>query len=197
MRHLRSAALAGLLLCISAGVTGAEEARYRFEWQGGGGYVMRGGMSFDAALQDDGVVTGSDLTCFFIEGSRNGDPVGRWALSMLNEETSWMLTFLPKRSEFAVFSEGTPMPQAWNMNGVGNDCGAGGFGFNIGNAAQDLCIDGTLIFESQVPPGRPFPAMRDDSLSFPSDACQAPMLMSALSEDRIFPLYQKDETDVQ
>ncbi|WP_261395340.1 hypothetical protein [Salipiger bermudensis] len=195
MRHRMNAALAGGLLCLSAGATSAEEARYRFEWQGGGGYVMRGGMSFDADLLSGGIVMASDLTCFFIEGSRDGDPVGRWALSMLNEETSWVLTFLPQSSEFAVFGEGAMMPQAWNMDGFGTDCGAGGFGFNIGNAAQDLCIDGTLILASQVPPERPFPALRDDALSFPADACTGPLMMSALSP--ISSPQPKDLTDVQ
>ena len=197
MRHRMNAALAGLLLCASAVAADAEEARYRFEWQGGGGYVMRGAMSFDAALLGSSIVTASDLTCFFIEGSRDGGPVGRWALSMLNEETSWVLTFLPQSSEFAVFGEGAMMPQAWNMDGFGTDCGAGGFGFNIGNAAQDLCIDGRLILESQVPPERPFPALRDDALSFPPDACMGPLMMSALPADKSFSPQLKDQTDVQ
>lgn len=180
MRHRMNAALAGGLLCLSAGATSAEEARYRFEWQGGGGYVMRGGMSFDAELLGGGIVMASDLTCFFIEGSRDGDPVGRWALSMLNEETSWVLTFLPQSSEFAVFGEGAMMPQAWNMDGFGTDCGAGGFGFNIGDAAQDICLDGALITESQVDPYRPFPAAPAPDFDFPRDACRGPDLLSLL-----------------
>ena len=197
MKHRMNTALAGLLLCVSAGAAGAEEARYRFEWQGEGGYVMRGAMSFDAALLGSSIVTASALSCFFMGGSRGGEPVGRWALAMLNEETSWVLTFLPQSSEFAVFGEGAEMPQAWNMDGFGTDCGAGGFGFNIGNAAQDLCIDGRLILESQVPPERPFPALRDDSLSFPPDACMGPLMMSALPADKSFSPQLKDQTDVQ
>lgn len=195
MKHRKTAALAGLLLGLTAGPTVAEEARFRFEWQGGGGYVMRGAMSFDAGLLDGSIVTGGELTCFYIEGRRDGAPVGRWALSMLDEETSWVLTFLPQSSEFAVFDDGALMPQAWNMDGLGRDCGPGGFGFNIGNAAQDLCIDGTLIVASQVEPTRPFPALRDDTLSFPPDACMGPLMMSALSP--ISSPQPKDLTDVQ
>lgn len=70
------------------------------------------------------------------------------------------------------------MPQAWNMNGRGDNCGAGGFGFNLGSFAQDLCKDNTLIVDSQVSPFQTLPAERDDSYAFPPDACLEPALLS-------------------
>ncbi|MGR3376443.1 hypothetical protein [Salipiger abyssi] len=181
-------------LGLGAAPAWAENASYRFEWQGSGGYAMRGALSFDAALLGREEVRASDLTCFVIEGYRDSEPIGRWALGMLNEETTWSLSFRPSGPEFIVFGPGHPMPQAWNMDGAGTDCGPGGFGFNIGNAAQDLCLDGRLVIGSQVDPSRPFPAVRDDDVPFPSDGCMGPMLMSKLPE-RVVPASFEIEKD--
>ena len=90
-----------------------------------------GALGFDADLLAREEIRAADLSCFVIEGCHDGAPVGRWALAMLNEETSWALTFLPRSSEFAVFGPGRLMPQAWNMDGAGTDCGPGGFGFLV------------------------------------------------------------------
>lgn len=173
---------------LAAGLAGtmaqAEDAAFRFVWEGANGYEMRGAMSFDAALLGQEQVRARDLTCFEMQGRRDGAPVGRWALGMLDEETTWRLTFLPQSTSFAVFGPGHLMPQAWNMDGAGTDCGEGGFGFNIGNAAQDLCLNNRLVVASQVDPFRPFPAVRDDKAELPGDACYAPPLLGELSMDR-------------
>ncbi|KAA8610420.1 hypothetical protein AL036_00620 [Salipiger aestuarii] len=158
----------------------ATDVSYSFVWQGGNGHEMRGAMSFDSALMTAPEVYARDLSCFVIEGTHNGTPIGRWALGMLNEQTTWALTFLPQDAAFAVFGPRHMMPQAWNMDGFGTDCGASGFGFNIGNAAQDLCVDGRLVLGSQVAPDQPFPATPDPSVRFPADACPRPDLIGAL-----------------
>ncbi|KMW58470.1 hypothetical protein AIOL_003445 [Candidatus Rhodobacter oscarellae] len=158
----------------------AGDVTYRFEWQGAGGYVMQGRMSFDVALLGKRYVLEDDLSCFEISGTKDGVPVGRWALGMLLPETTWRLTFAPTPSEFVVFGEDFPMPQAWNMDGFGRNCGDPGFGFNIGGAAQDLCVDGALIVASQVPPPRPMPVERANGIKFASDACRAEALLSGL-----------------
>lgn len=173
-------AVAVLVAGLAGTMAQAEDAAFRFVWEGANGYEMRGAMSFDSALLGQNEVRARELTCFEMQGTRDGAPVGRWALGMLDEETTWRLTFLPQSASFAVFGPGHLMPQAWNMDGAGTDCGEGGFGFNIGNAAQDLCIDGRLVLGSQVPPDRPFPAVRDDDVDFSADACMGPMLMSRL-----------------
>lgn len=169
----------GLGLVLGAAVA-AEPVTWAFEWQGNGGYAVRGGLSYDSAGLPGPFVREGDVACFVIEGTRDGAPVGRWALTMLNEQTSWRLHFDPAGGRFVVDGEGIWMPQAWNMNGEGTDCGAGGFGFNIGNAAQDICLDDTLIVDSQVPPDDPFPAVRVDRYDFPADACVGPALLSQL-----------------
>ena len=149
---------------------------WAFAWQGAGGYEMRGALRFDAA-QAGRIVRETDLSCFVIEGTRDGDPVGRWALTMLGVDTTWRLHFDAQAGVFLVEGDGAWMPQAWNMDGTGDDCGPGGFGFNIGNYAQDLCIDDTLIVASQVDPFTPFPAARNDGYTFPRDACILPPLL--------------------
>ncbi|MDF0603188.1 hypothetical protein P1J78_20800 [Psychromarinibacter sp. C21-152] len=171
-----------LALCLAAPAlpAAADSVAYRFEWPGAGGYAMRGALSFDAALMGTQRVLETDVQCFVIEGYHQEERIGRWALGMKDEETTWRLTFDPVLEEFVVWGPQAPMPQAWNMDGGGYDCGPEGFGFNIGNAAQDLCVNGDLIEQSQVDPARAFPAERDDDYPFPADACRAEMLMSRL-----------------
>lgn len=169
--------------CVLAAPCAAERQAWRFDWPGAGGYSMRGALAFDLAQPGLPVLEG-DVDCFFIEGFRNGAPIGRWALGMLTEGTTWVLTFDPVAGAFVVFGPQAPMPQAWNMDGFGTDCGEEGFGFNIGDAAQDLCLDGRLLVESQIDPERPMPAVRDDRVAFPADACLGPPAISGLIEDR-------------
>lgn len=163
---------------VAQGLAG--DAVFSFSWQGGGGYAMHGALSFDDDLIGEGLVTEADVQCFVVEGSRGGEPIGRWVLGMLTEETTWEVSFNPDWPGFLVYSRFSPSPQEWNMNGFGTDCGDGGFGFNIGNLAQDLCLDGDLLEESRVPPETPMPAVRDDGYVFPTDACPGPLLMGAL-----------------
>ena len=170
-----------LALCLAAPAQ-ASELSYSFLWQGAGGYAVRGALSYDALFGTGGIVRENELTCFVIEGLKDGEPIGRWALGDLTEDTSWKLTFDPARPAFVVEGEGVDMPQAWNMDGFGTDCGAGGFGFNIGNAAQDICLDGALIVESQVDPYRPFPVSPAPGFDFPRDACRGPDLLSLLAD---------------
>lgn len=173
----KGAGIAALAVAGWPGFGQASDLAWRFEWLGNGGYEMRGAIAIDAALAERDYVYAQDVECFMVEGYFEDEPIGRWALGMKTDETSWSLTFRPKQDAFEVFSEQSPMPQAWNMNGFGTDCGREGFGFNIGNAAQDLCLNGRLVVASQVSPTRPFPATRDDTVSFPADACLAPALL--------------------
>ncbi|MDA7426247.1 hypothetical protein [Thalassococcus lentus] len=159
----------------------AQEARYGFVWEGANGYRMTGSMSFDKALIGTRLINESDMICFAIQGFKDGEPIGSWSLGMLNELTSWRLHFDPVAVAFVVDGFGIPMPQAWNMNGAGTDCGMGGFGFNLGNLGQDFCTDNQVIAESRVAPAKPFPAWRDDTISFPVGACTGPDLLSLLS----------------
>jgi hypothetical protein len=170
------------VLVLGAGIAAAEPTKYVFEWAGDGGYAMRGAFEYDSENVVGRFVTVSDITCFVVEGTQDSVPVGRWALTMLNEQTTWRLHFDPATSSFLVEGQGIWMPQAWNMDGEGVNCGQGGFGFNIGNAAQDICLDETLIFDSQVSPEQPFPASRVDRYTFPIDACDGPALLGLLGD---------------
>ena len=177
-RAAARAVMCGLLLYPS--VTAAQEARYGFRWEGAGGYAVTGALAFDPALIAGRIVRETDVSCFVIEGFREDAPIGRWALGDLNEETTWRLFFDAGAEEFLVEGDGVRMPQAWNMNGRGNDCGEGGFGFNLGNLGQDLCLDNTILVESPIASDVPFPALRDDAMSLPVDACIGPDLLSGL-----------------
>lgn len=156
---------------------GASAQDYRFTWEGAGGYSMRGAVSFTPA-ETKGILTQDDVQCFEIEGYLDGASVGRWALGMLTEETMWLLEFDAARAEFLTPYETNSMPQAWNMTGRGDGCGEGGFGFNLGSGAQDVCINDTLIIESQVPPPTPFPATEVSGHLFGEDACLGVMILS-------------------
>ncbi|MFW2541265.1 hypothetical protein ACN2XU_01390 [Primorskyibacter sp. 2E107] len=169
-----------LLLVLAALPAAADPVTYRFSWKGAEGYSMTGAMSFDSALLDARVVREGDVSCFHIDGFFDGEPIGRWALTMLNERTSWRLHFIPREAAFVVEGRGIPMPQAWNMNGAGDDCGEGGFGFNLGNLGQDFCRNDEPLFASRIDPYTPFPAVRDDSYQFPPDACPGPPVLGAL-----------------
>lgn len=165
-----------LALLLSA--QGAIADTYRFTWYGGGGYTMSGAVAF-AASGGKGLLTEDDVQCFEITGFRNGQQVGRWALAQLTPTTDWTLLFDPTGPRFVV-SDGTgpSMPQAWNMNGLGVNCGPGGFGFNLGNAAQDICLNDRLVIESQIASATPLPAMPAPDHVFSQDACRGGVVVS-------------------
>jgi hypothetical protein len=160
-----------------AGAATAELSTWRFTWEGAGGYRIEGRMAFDAAHLSRPELRADDIACFVIEGFHGDRPIGRWALGQRGPATTWILTFLPTERAFAVYGPDHPMPQAWNMDGFGTDCGPGGFGFNVGNWAQDICVDGRLIVASQVAPSQPLPAVPAPGLGFPPDACPGDLLI--------------------
>ena len=164
-----------LVLGLWAGAASAQD--YVFTWDGAGGYSMRGAVSFHQGESKE-FLTQDDVQCFEIEGFLDGESVGRWALGMLTEETIWLLEFDPTTSSFVLPHETNSMPQAWNMTGLGDGCGLGGFGFNLGSAAQDICIDDELIWDSQVPPPTPLVAAEVEGHRFSGDACIGVMILS-------------------
>ncbi|MCC1492009.1 hypothetical protein [Cognatishimia sp. F0-27] len=182
-------AVCAVAVCAPA-LAKAQDARFAFRWEGAGGYTMTGVMAFDAGLVPGRIIRETDIRCFAIEGFRDGEAIGRWALTDLNEETTWRLFFDAGDERFFVEGEGVRMPQAWNMNGRGDNCGQGGFGFNLGNLGQDLCVDNRILTESRVPPPQVFASVeRNDDLPMPADACFGPDMLSgdplgSFSKDR-------------
>jgi hypothetical protein len=169
MRH------AALLLALLA--TPAQAVTHAFCWQGANGYRIEGTITYP----DDatGLVTEEDVTGFAITGWRGDAHLGRWSLEELTPETSWTLAFDADRLAFRMGGDPSDRTyQEWNANGLANDCGNPGFGFNGGNRAQDVCVDGEFIDESGVPPDTPLGIAFD-----PSNPC-GPMPMSSLPGPR-------------
>ncbi len=163
----------------------ADPATYVFTWQGAGGYRMDGAVRFQNNAPTP-IWTQDDVQCFEVFGYRDDASVGQWFLSNRTPDTTWVLNFDPSRSAFVVVGDiaGLGMPQAWNMDGFGYNCGPNGFGFNLASFAQDLCIDGDLIEESQVPPPQPLPATLVQSHDFTDPDCAGPLMLSGLRHNQ-------------
>ena len=145
------------VLAVLAGP--AQAAQFNFCWSGANGYTMTGTIGFADALMTRSIVTEEDASLFRIAGFRDGVAIGKWSLNDLVEDTTWHLRFDPRT---LTFPTGGSFPgeasQGWNANGDVTDYGLGGFGFNSGNYAQDICLDGVWISESSIPPETPLGA---------------------------------------
>ncbi len=152
MKHLFPTALALLLAAAPANA-----ARFQFCWTGANGYTMEGQIEFPDALVDTGLITEAEVTDFQIIGFLDGVALGSWSLSQLTPQTSWVLRFDTTSLRFPTGGIRTVNSyQEWNASGQVNNCGAtGGFGWNGGNYAQDVCIDNVWIEDSSIDPDTP------------------------------------------
>ncbi|MEY1557418.1 hypothetical protein AB3Y40_17460 [Yoonia sp. R2331] len=131
---------------------------FSFCWIGANGYSMTGKMQIaDGAT---GVATEADVTAFKIAGYHNGNLLGTWDMRDLRDGATWHLRFdLDTQS----FPTGGSFPasysQGWNANGAVTDCGNPGFGFNSGNHAQDVCVNGSWARDSSIAPDTPLVAV--------------------------------------
>lgn len=153
---MRAAALA-LIAAVPA-----HASDYNFCWRGANDYTLTGRMTVpDAALAKD-IVTAGDVSRFKIAGYRAGRLIGTWSLEDRTDATTWVLNFDPRTSQFLM---GGSFPgnysQGWNANGDVTDCGNPGFGFNAGNYAQDVCLNGVWIEQSGIDPATPLSAGPD------------------------------------
>jgi len=151
-----------LAFCISllaASPAAASSAMFQFCWIGGGGYTMEGTIEFPERYLDTTIITEEEVTGFRILGRHNGIPIGSWSLQDRLPDTSWTLFFDTRSLEFPTGGIRSQRSyQAWNAHGAVNDCGAGGFGFNAGNYAQDVCVDNTFITVSSIDRDTPLKA---------------------------------------
>lgn len=150
--------LAALLLVLA---TPAGAVTHGFCWRGAEGYRIEGYISY-AEEDATRILTESDLQGFGITGWRHDAYLGRWSMKDLTPQTSWLLRFDPVARAFPM--GGSPAEgsyQMWNANGFANDCGDPGFGFNGGNRAQDLCVDGVFVEESGIDPATPLAVAAD------------------------------------
>jgi hypothetical protein len=163
---------------VLAWASAAPAATVHICWVGANGYTMTGLMEFPDALLSAGMITEAEVTRLRIAGYHEGRPIGTWDMADATETTTWYLRYLPQEMRFPTNSEVPgPFDQGWNADGTAADCGAGGFGFNAGNRAQDFCLDGVWIEASGVPPETPFYAQSD--APFTPD-CLGTELLSAL-----------------
>lgn len=135
----------------------AQAADFYFCWTGAAGYTMTGQMTVPDEKLGQSLVTENDVTRFKVAGYLDGMLLGKWDMANRTDTTSWLLHYDPTRAVFPTPGElGMGMTQAWNAGGNANDCGDPGFGFNLGNYAQDFCVNNQWIEESGMPPDTPF-----------------------------------------
>lgn len=156
MKH----ALFALILAASP----AHSAQFQFCWVGANGYTMEGQIEFPDAFLSTGIITETDVTGFQIIGFLDGVAVGSWNMEDATQDTSWLLRFDTDALRFPTGGIRTANSyQEWNANGRVNNCGLdGGFGWNGGNYAQDVCINNVWIEDSSIDPNTPLYAQPMD-----------------------------------
>ncbi|MEM9797790.1 MAG: hypothetical protein AAF919_14955 [Pseudomonadota bacterium] len=160
------------VLLFAALAAPAQASTYAFCWRGDEGYRIEGWITVPGGAQ--GVLTEDDLVGFEIMGWQDDAFLGKWSMRDATEGTSWTLRFDADRLEFPMggFRENDTY-QEWNANGYANDCGNPGFGFNGGNRAQDICVNGIFIDESGIDPDTPLrvqPQLTNPCGPFPMSA---------------------------
>lgn len=168
-------AKATCLVAALAAASPAQAITHFFCWQGGGGYSMTGQFSYPDALAGQPIIRETDVTQFEIIGYFEGDYVGSWDLTRLNDDTSWLLRYDQRSGTFPL-KGGSGLYQMWNANGFVNDCGSLGFGFNAGNGGQDVCIDGTYIATSTIDWDTPIVTQGEA----PNPTCAGPLILGRL-----------------
>ena len=144
-------------LALALWATTADAAEYYFCWEGENGYTMTGQMTLARNAYQNDIVTEADVTEFRIAGYKDGILIGKWDQATRQDDDPWFLTFDPRRLAFFTPAElSLGISQAWNAGGMADDCGNPGFGFNLGNYAQDFCLNGVWVEESGMPPETPF-----------------------------------------
>lgn len=162
-----------LALCF---IAGASQGETRFIcWRGANGFTMTGQFEYPDALAAKRVIRETDLAAFRIKGFLNGALIGQWSLDDLGPETSWLLRYDPVRHVFPL-SGPSGLYQMWNANGLVDDCGVPGFGFNAGNGGQDICLDDTFVTASTIDPATPLTSFANPQ---PADCIGQPLLGKA------------------
>ena len=151
----RPAALTlALSLALTAQTAAAETVH--FCWTGANGYTMTGRMDVPDRLMSNAVLTEDHIDAFKIAGYRNGQLLGTWDMTQAGRGTTFHLRFDPVGMRFLTGgSYPSTYSQGWNADGTVEDCGEGGFGFNSGNYAQDVCLNGTWLADSSIDPATP------------------------------------------
>jgi len=151
--HRAVRSMQAVMVCMFAFSQTAQAAVLNICWTGGSGYTMTGRMELPERAMRKSMVREDDITAFKITGYHNSVRVGSWNLVDLTPTTSWSLYFDPQSFTFPTAIDlNRSVTQEWNANGDVDDCGNPGFGFNAGNFAQDVCINGVYIEPSSIDP---------------------------------------------
>ncbi|CTQ32610.1 hypothetical protein [Jannaschia rubra] len=166
-----------LALLVAALATPAQAATHAFCWTGANGYRIEGHIGYPDDIR--GIVTEDSVTSFGITGWHDDRRLGQWSLKDRKPDTSFTLRFDTRTLSFPMggYRENGTY-QEWNANGFADDCGDPGFGFNGGNRAQDVCVDGVFIEESGITPDTPLAVSPDAA-----NPC-GPLIMSSLALPR-------------
>ncbi|WP_372804030.1 hypothetical protein [Loktanella salsilacus] len=158
-RNAACTTLFSAVLIAAFAPVSATAANLNFCWIGAGGYTMTGRMQLPDDQMHAPIVTQDDVTRFKISGYYQGKFLGAWDMSQAAAGTTWHMRFDPQQMAFLTGgSFQGPHSQGWNANGDVIDCGSPGFGFNSGNYAQDICVNGTYIQASSIDPATPLMA---------------------------------------
>ncbi|WP_179378077.1 hypothetical protein [Jannaschia marina] len=163
-----------LLLAALAMPFQATAATHVFCWIGANDYRIEGYISYPDTAEG-WLLTENTVTGFGITGWRGETYLGEWSMKDLTPDTSFTLRFNTRTMAFPMGGypeDGTY--QEWNADGTATDCGNPGFGFNGGNRAQDVCVNGVFIDESGIAPDTPL------AISPNPDTPCGPLPMSAL-----------------
>lgn len=170
----------------------ASAADLSFCWIGNNGYTMVGKMQVAPDAMSKPLVTEHDLNAFKIAGYHNGQLLGSWNMADAAADSTWHLRFDPQSMTFLTGqSFPTTKSQGWNANGAVRDCGAPGFGFNAGNAGQDICVNGQYVAESTVPPETPLAA----TTGYVAPDCNATPVFSNFQQNESFSLTANHPSD--
>ena len=137
-----------LLVLVALLATPAAAAERHICWRGENGYTMTGTLTFPDRLAGAALIDESQIDRLVIEGWLDGRPLGRWDSDDRTDRTTWLLRYSPRQGRFPLLGGG--IYQAWNANGLVDDCGSPGFGFNAGNGGQDVCVDGVFRTDSTI-----------------------------------------------
>ena len=134
-------------------------ADLRFCWIGANGYSLSGLMEVPDQKMSNAVITEKDVTAFRISGFYQDVPIGNWDMRERTADTTFHVRFDPNAMEFLTGgSFASTNSQGWNADGNVMNCGNPGFGFNSGNYAQDICVNGKYIEASSIAPSTPLVA---------------------------------------
>lgn len=169
-----------LLLCCTVFAAPASAANLNFCWNGANGYTMTGRMQVPDSKMSNAIITEDDVTAFKISGYLEGSLIGTWDMRQRGPDTTWHLRFDPITLTFLTGgSFDTTRSQGWNADGNVRNCGSPGFGFNSGNWAQDVCVNGEYVSDSSIPPDTLFTATTGPV----TPTCDVPNIVSKSRSD--------------